>query len=287
MAQDAVNDAVARDVLDDTALLDDLELIEAVRIVVEMPVHILIRLAEDLLIRAKAVELQKGIRRAEEAALAVLPEITELRMVHEALPEQGVKRRMMRLMAAGRGDRRVDALGRRQQERRLFFPPVVEQDDDAFLPDIIALFVTHAEAVLQSPVGALLDALYDRIGIEEGQIALLVLFVDVRTADTLQDFVEIACLRSLFQLEQRIVNVEGFDLMVLEIHEVDVLEHGVEIAQVVVELAPLQIRGALRDVLQLGVDEHMLVHLTDDAQADVDVVPVLDVAERFGPAALA
>ena len=80
---------------------------------------------------------------------------------------------------------------------------------------------------------------------------------------------------------RRIVDVYRLNRITLEIDERDVLEHRVEIAQVVVELDELLARIAPGDVLESRVDEEMMVHLADDAQADADVVPAVNVTERL------
>ena len=77
------------------------------------------------------------------------------------------------------------------------------------------------------------------------------------------------------------MDVYRLDRIALEIDEGNVLEHRVEIAQVVVELDELLARIAPGDVLESHVDEKMMVHLADNAQADADVVPAVNVTERL------
>ena len=65
------------------------------------------------------------------------------------------------------------------------------------------------------------------------------------------------------------------------------LEDAVEVAQIVVELALLQALDAARDVLEFDMDEQMVIHCVDDAQAHIDVAAAVDVAEGFRLMALA
>lgn len=65
------------------------------------------------------------------------------------------------------------------------------------------------------------------------------------------------------------------------------LEDAVEVAQIVVELALLQALDAVRDVLEFDMDEQMVIHCVDNAQAHIDVAAAVDVAEGFRLMALA
>ena len=126
-------------------------------------------------------------------------------------------------------------------------------------------------------VAALLDARGGGVRIAEIQVALPVGFVDIFLGERLQipaDAVDRLTRR-------RIVDVYRLDRIALEIDEGNVLEHRVEIAQVVVELDELLARIAPGDVLESHVDEKMMVHLADNAQADADVVPAVNVTERL------
>ena len=81
--------------------------------------------------------------------------------------------------------------------------------------------------------------------------------------------------------------VERVERVLLEVHDADMLEDAVEVAQMGVELALLQALDAARDVLEFDMDEQMVIHCVDNAQAHIDVAAAVDVAEGFRLMALA
>ena len=245
-----------------------------------MPVHLLVRLAEDIGLGVEAVELQECLCRAEEAEVLVFPEVAEPRVMHETLPEQGVERALLWCAGLRQEDLLFDGLFGRQHEWGMtasFRQAFLEQDSHALPPVVIAVRIAHAATMCDAAVAALLDARDGGVRIAEIQIALPVGFVDIFLGERLQipaDAVDRLTRR-------RIVDVYRLNRITLEIDERDVLEHRVEIAQVVVELDELLARIAPGDVLESRVDEEMMVHLADDAQADADVVPAVNVTERL------
>ena len=285
VVQLALDDALADDVLDGLALMQDIELVEAVSIVVDVPVHVLVGLAHNFVHGLEAIILQEGLRRTEETALLVFPEIAEARIALETLPEQSREILVGGSSAFRQQRRRFDPPGGRQHER---MRTTGKQDGNALAPFVFALAVAHAEPAGDAAIWALADALDDRLWGTERKVTRAVFFVDEFLRDLLKGLSDIVGNTGFAAIAHHAsLYVEQVDRVLLEVHDADILEDAVEVAQIVVELALLQALDALRDVLELDVDQQVAVHRVDDAQSSIDVVAAVDVVEGLLLMALA
>ena len=92
---DAFDNALAGCVLDVLAVLDDIELVLPERHLVDMPAHVLIRLAEHLSLRAHAPVVEKRLAHRDETALGILPEHAQAGLAHSACPDVMKRRRVL------------------------------------------------------------------------------------------------------------------------------------------------------------------------------------------------